>query len=92
MSAPATSDDTSPAFAVYRPISDQLADAVSAAAAVVAAEQGLDLAVDPSSVHLERPASREHGDWSTNIALVTAKKASTNPRSGSSSPPQATRQ
>jgi len=80
MSAPATSDDASAASTAYRPISDQLADAVSAAAAVVAAEQGLELAVDPSSVHLERPASREHGDWSTNIALVTAKKASTNPR------------
>ena len=31
-------------------------------------------------MHLERPASREHGDWSTNIAMVTAKRAGTNPR------------
>ncbi|HET7722219.1 MAG TPA: hypothetical protein VFK43_19775, partial [Acidimicrobiales bacterium] len=31
-------------------------------------------------VHLERPARREHGDWSTNVALATAKKAGRNPR------------
>ena len=36
--------------------------------------------MDPSTVHLERPARREHGDWSTNIAMVTAKRAATNPR------------
>ena len=29
--------------------------------------------VDEASVHLERPARREHGDWSTNEALVNAK-------------------
>ncbi len=34
----------------------------------------------PDSVHLERPANREHGDWSTNVALATAKKAGWNPR------------
>jgi len=69
-----------PEPAGYRPVRDQLADAVSAAVAVVAVEDGIDLAVDPAAVHLERPASREHGDWSTNVAMVTAKKAGTNPR------------
>jgi len=64
----------------YRPIRDRLADAVAGAVGTVAAEQGLDLAVDPDTVHLERPARREHGDWSTNIAMVTAKRAGTNPR------------
>ena len=59
---------------------DQLAEAVASAVGTVAAEQGLDLVVDPAGVHLERPASREHGDWSTNIAMVTAKRAATNPR------------
>jgi len=59
---------------------DQLAQAVSRAVATVAERDGLDLAADPASVHLERPARREHGDWSTNIALVTAKQAGTNPR------------
>ncbi len=29
---------------------------------------------------MERPARREHGDWSSNVALVTAKAAGRNPR------------
>ena len=80
MSTPAASDATTAASSGYRPIADQLADAIAAAVAVFASEQGLDFEVAAESVHLERPASREHGDWSTNVALVTAKKASTNPR------------
>jgi len=83
MSAPddsSTPPATAPAAAGYRPIRDQLADAVSAAAAAVAGEEGLDLLIAPEAVHLERPASREHGDWSTNVAMVTAKRAGTNPR------------
>jgi arginyl-tRNA synthetase len=71
---------TTPAPTAYRPIHDQLADAVNAAVSVVAGEEGLDIAVDTGAVHLERPASREHGDWSTNVAMVTAKRAGTNPR------------
>ncbi|RMH81589.1 MAG: arginine--tRNA ligase, partial [Actinomyces sp.] len=31
-------------------------------------------------IGLERPARREHGDWSSNVALVTAKAARRNPR------------
>jgi len=61
-------------------IRDQLAEAVSAAIATVAQQEGLDLAVEAPSVNLERPARREHGDWSTNVAMVTAKRAGTNPR------------
>ncbi len=34
----------------------------------------------PEVVGLERPARREHGDWSSNVALATAKKAGRNPR------------
>src|SRR4051812_9668054 len=34
----------------------------------------------PPTVQLERPARREHGDWSSNIALATAKAAGRNPR------------
>lgn len=34
----------------------------------------------PTEIRVERPRSREHGDWSTNIAMQLAKKAGTNPR------------
>lgn len=55
-------------------IRDDLASAIAQALA--------DLGVDPlpASVSLERPARREHGDWSSNVALATAKKAGRNPR------------
>ena len=36
--------------------------------------------VDPSRLGLERPARVEHGDWSTNAALVNAKNARLAPR------------
>lgn len=47
------------------------------ARAVDAALPG-DLTVD--DVHLERPARREHGDWSTNLALTLARPARRPPR------------
>jgi arginyl-tRNA synthetase len=34
----------------------------------------------PERVNLERPASPEHGDWSSNVAMATAKKVGRNPR------------
>ena len=34
----------------------------------------------PADIHLERPARREHGDWSTNVAIAMAKAAGRNPR------------
>lgn len=34
----------------------------------------------PTAIHLEQPANRENGDWSSNVALATAKKAGWNPR------------
>ncbi len=55
-------------------IREQLLDAVVAALASVGVE-GV-----PSGVTLERPARREHGDWSTNAALASAKAAGRNPR------------
>ena len=40
-----------------------------------------DLAVEvPSLVNVDRPKSREHGDYATNIALVLAKSAGLQPR------------
>ena len=39
------------------------------------------LGVDaPAKISLERPARPEHGDWSTNAALMAAKAAGRNPR------------
>ncbi|HEX6237834.1 MAG TPA: arginine--tRNA ligase [Acidimicrobiales bacterium] len=34
----------------------------------------------PATVTLERPARREHGDWSSNVALASAKAVGRNPR------------
>lgn len=34
----------------------------------------------PENILVERPKSREHGDWASNIALQLAKRAGTNPR------------
>ena len=55
-------------------IRDQLVDALRTALAT--------LEVDPlpDEIQLERPAHRDHGDWSSNVALATAKKAGRNPR------------
>jgi arginyl-tRNA synthetase len=57
---------------------DLLARAISDAANTVAERDGLTLAIEPELVHLERPARRENGDWSTNLALAAAKQAGTN--------------
>jgi arginyl-tRNA synthetase len=59
---------------------DLLAQAISRAVVTVAERDGLALDAEPGSVHLERPPRRELGDWSTNIAMVNAKRAGTNPR------------
>ncbi len=55
-------------------IRDQLIAAVRAAL--------VNLGVDPvpSDIGLERPARREHGDWSTNVCMVTAKGRGIPPR------------
>ena len=34
----------------------------------------------PDEIGLEQPANRDHGDWSSNLALATSKQAGTNPR------------
>jgi arginyl-tRNA synthetase len=51
-----------------------IAEAVSRALARLGVE------VPPDEVHLERPARLEHGDWSTNVALVNSKKLGRPPR------------
>lgn len=34
----------------------------------------------PAEIHLERPARREHGEFSSNVAMASAKRAGRNPR------------
>jgi len=58
----------------------QLADLVRAAASDVLTRRGLDLAALPEDVGVERPRNPEHGDYSTNVAMRTAKKAGVPPR------------
>ena len=55
-------------------IRDRLADALRSTL------RTLEIDPLPDSIHLERPANRDHGDWSSNVALVAAKKAGWNPR------------
>ncbi len=50
------------------------------AEAVAASLNTLGIEVDAAAVHLERPARREHGDWSSNIALTMAKTSGRPPR------------
>jgi arginyl-tRNA synthetase len=57
-----------------------LADLVRAAASDVLARRGLDAAALPDDVGVERPRNPEHGDYATNVALRTAKKAGVPPR------------
>ncbi|MCL3860436.1 arginine--tRNA ligase [Actinotalea sp. K2] len=40
----------------------------------------LDPSVIPATVTVERPRSREHGDWATNVAMQLAKRAGMAPR------------
>ncbi|WP_431972277.1 arginine--tRNA ligase [Nocardia sp. bgisy134] len=57
-----------------------LADLLRSTAAKVLVERGLDPAVLPDEVNVERPRNPEHGDYATNVAMQVAKKAGTNPR------------
>jgi arginyl-tRNA synthetase len=55
-------------------IRDDLADALRDALVSLGVEPL------PEVINLEQPGRREHGDWSSNVALATAKKAGRNPR------------
>ncbi|MBF6298647.1 arginine--tRNA ligase [Nocardia amamiensis] len=57
-----------------------LADLLRATAAKVLVERGLDPAVLPDEVNVERPRNPEHGDYATNVAMQVAKRAGTKPR------------
>ena len=53
-------------------------DSITAAVGSVLAELGVDPLL--TIVQLERPGNPDHGDWSTNVALASAKAAGRNPR------------
>lgn len=55
-------------------ISEELANSLASAMTRVG------LTSDTSSIHLEYPENPEHGDYSTNVALVCAKRENTNPQ------------
>ncbi|HET8599536.1 MAG TPA: arginine--tRNA ligase [Segeticoccus sp.] len=57
---------------------EQLADAIrSALLDVLGPARATDV---PEAVRVERPRSREHGDWSTNVALQLGKRVGVPPR------------
>jgi arginyl-tRNA synthetase len=59
---------------------DVLADLVRDVARDVLARRDLDVSALPADAGVERPRNPEHGDYATNVALRTAKKAGVNPR------------
>jgi arginyl-tRNA synthetase len=60
----------------------ELSEALRAVLATAVADGAVPLTLDdlPATVTVERPRSREHGDWATNVALQLAKKAGVPPR------------
>lgn len=48
--------------------------------ALAAALGGAGIGTEPEQVGIERPGNPAHGDWSSNVALATAKRAGRNPR------------
>ncbi|WP_104108126.1 arginine--tRNA ligase [Nocardioides sp. 616] len=60
---------------------EQLSSLIVDALSALVTEGTLDLPDGaPTSVTVERPRQKEHGDYATNVALQLAKKAGTNPR------------
>lgn len=59
---------------------ETLAEKVLSAARAAFEAFDLDTAVLPAHTAVERPRDPKHGDYASNIALQTAKKAGTNPR------------
>ncbi|WP_086821461.1 arginine--tRNA ligase [Allokutzneria sp. NRRL B-24872] len=57
-----------------------LAELVRSAAVDVLTARGLDTAVLPAQVTVERPRNPEHGDYATNLVMQVAKKLGVNPR------------
>jgi arginyl-tRNA synthetase len=58
---------------------EELSAAIRACLATAVAEGELSITV-PGEIRVERPRQREHGDWSTNVAMALAKEAGRPPR------------
>ena len=59
---------------------EQLSSAILNALSQLMAEGGLAQAEIPSSVVVERPKNRDHGDWATNVAMQLGKSFEMTPR------------
>ena len=59
---------------------EQLSSAILNALSKLMAEGGLAKAEIPSSVVVERPKNRDHGDWATNVAMQLGKSFGMTPR------------
>lgn len=57
----------------------QLSAAIRACLTIAVDEGDLDITV-PGEIRVERPRQREHGDWSTNVAMQLARQAGRPPR------------
>ncbi|RFD24215.1 arginine--tRNA ligase [Mycobacterium uberis] len=60
--------------------SADLAELLKITATAVLAERGLDAAVLPQTVTVERPRNPEQGDYASNLAMQLGKKVGANPR------------
>lgn len=58
----------------------ELSHALAGILAPIVAESGVDVAVTAADTQVERPKSREHGDWASNTAMKFAKRIGQNPR------------
>jgi len=59
---------------------DQLSRAIAEVVSALESEGKLPAGSHPGSVVVERPKNREHGDWSTNVAMQLAGKLSIKPK------------
>jgi arginyl-tRNA synthetase len=71
---------TTPAHRYARAVTiDELRTAIARSLDTVLVDTGTQ-APTPDQIVVERPKSRDHGDYATNVALVLAKKVGRNPR------------
>lgn len=59
---------------------EELSSAIAACVVKAVSEKVLPESAAQIPVQVERPRSREHGDWATNIAMILAKPACKSPR------------